>query len=230
MFKKLSLTPKGVATRARVYEAAIRLFREQGFEETTMRQVAKAAELSPGAAYHYFDSKEAIVLAYYEEIQAEHERLARDELRGIRAAEDRVRIALVLKLRVLKRDQRLMGALLRFAGSPDHPLSFLGTATRTLQERSVRVFGESLETVRLPDELAQVAPQLLWALHMGLLLFFLYDRSPGHRSTQRLADGAAVLFVRGLRLLASPFARSYRRRVIRLLESAGLIPTTVEVT
>ena len=67
MFK--TKTPKGADTQARIFDAALALFRTRGFEATTMRDVAEAAELSLGAAYHYFSSKEAIVLAYYTRVQ-----------------------------------------------------------------------------------------------------------------------------------------------------------------
>ena len=60
MFK--TVTAKGDATRARIYGAALNLFRTKGFDAATMRDVAAAAELSLGAAYHYFPSKDAIAV------------------------------------------------------------------------------------------------------------------------------------------------------------------------
>ena len=67
---------KGEATRQHVLETALKLFRRRGFERTTMRDIAERAGLSLGAAYHYFRSKDELVVAYYEWMQAEHERLA----------------------------------------------------------------------------------------------------------------------------------------------------------
>jgi AcrR family transcriptional regulator len=49
----------GEATGRRVFLVALDLFRRKGFAETTMRDVARAAGLSQGAAYHYFPSKAA---------------------------------------------------------------------------------------------------------------------------------------------------------------------------
>src|SRR4051812_40550459 len=51
---------KGDLTRERIFTVALNLFREKGFEGTTMREVAAAANMSLGAAYYYFASKEAI--------------------------------------------------------------------------------------------------------------------------------------------------------------------------
>jgi AcrR family transcriptional regulator len=51
---------KGEATRARILEAAYRLFIEQGFHATSMRQVAGEAGVTVGGIYAHFASKEAI--------------------------------------------------------------------------------------------------------------------------------------------------------------------------
>ena len=72
MFK--TKTAKGEDTSRRVFDTALRLFRDRGFEGTTMRDIADEAGLSLGAAYHYFVSKDAIVHAYYDRVQDEHAR------------------------------------------------------------------------------------------------------------------------------------------------------------
>src|SRR2546423_826806 len=57
---------KAEETRARILSAALDLFRRQGFDRTTMREIASAAGVALGAAYYYFASKEALVMAFYE--------------------------------------------------------------------------------------------------------------------------------------------------------------------
>src|ERR1035438_1201457 len=63
------LTSKSEATRALILEAALRVFRERGFQTATMREIAAAAGVAVGAAYYYFDSKDALVMAFYEQSQ-----------------------------------------------------------------------------------------------------------------------------------------------------------------
>jgi len=63
---------KGEQTRAAIAEAALRMFREQGYEATTMRAIAKEAGVATGNAYYYFDSKEELIQEYYARNQAEH--------------------------------------------------------------------------------------------------------------------------------------------------------------
>src|SRR4029077_10184944 len=63
---------KSEQTRAVIAEAALRMFREQGYEATTMRAIAKEAGVATGNAYYYFDSKEELIQEYYARNQAEH--------------------------------------------------------------------------------------------------------------------------------------------------------------
>jgi AcrR family transcriptional regulator len=52
---------KKAKTRAAIQEHALRLFREQGYEATTVEQIADAAEVSPSTFFRYFGSKEDVV-------------------------------------------------------------------------------------------------------------------------------------------------------------------------
>jgi hypothetical protein len=88
----------------------------------------------------------------------------------------------------------------------------------------VALFADVLAGERLPADVRAAAPGLLWTLHMGVLLFFLYDRSPDQRRTRRLIDAAVDLVVDFRRIVTSPLARPLRRRVLGMLAEAGLLP------
>ena len=47
--------------RQQILDAAILCFSRQGFHQTTMQDICREAELSPGAVYRYFQSKEEII-------------------------------------------------------------------------------------------------------------------------------------------------------------------------
>ena len=53
---------KKAKTRASIREQALRLFREQGYQATTVEQIAAAAEISPATFFRYFPTKEDVVL------------------------------------------------------------------------------------------------------------------------------------------------------------------------
>src|SRR5205807_5719138 len=84
-------TPRAEDTRRRIYEAAMELFREKGFEQTTMRDIAAKAGVALGGAYYYFSQKEAIVLAFYHEMQESSHEAILESLAGHKKLKDRVR-------------------------------------------------------------------------------------------------------------------------------------------
>ena len=213
------------ATRRQILDTALELFRDRGFEETTIRDIASRAGLSLGAAYYYFKSKEAIVGAYYDYVQQEHAARARDAFSVASDLRTRVRAAFHTKIDILQNDRRLLRALFRFGGEPDHALSWFGPATREQRELSIAVFREALSIERLPDDVRDAAPTLLWTLHMGILLFFLYDDSPSQRRTRALIDAAVDFVVDVRRIAMSALLRPMRRRVMTILRDAGLLGT-----
>src|SRR6185295_16719094 len=62
---KPTKTQKGEQTKALILDAALEIFHERGYEETTMRAIAKKAGVSLGNAYYYFGSKEHLIQAFY---------------------------------------------------------------------------------------------------------------------------------------------------------------------
>jgi AcrR family transcriptional regulator len=63
-------TPKSLRTRARILEAAMRLFAESGYHAATNAQIAAAAGLTRGAMLYHFPTRESLVEAAIDHIQA----------------------------------------------------------------------------------------------------------------------------------------------------------------
>jgi AcrR family transcriptional regulator len=53
---------KKAKTRALIQEHALRLFREQGYDETSIEEIAEAAEVSPSTVFRYFPTKPDLVI------------------------------------------------------------------------------------------------------------------------------------------------------------------------
>src|SRR5882724_3131030 len=64
-----SNAPKSEQTRTLILETALRLFRERGYDRTTMRAIADEAGVSVGNAYYYFSSKEHLIQGFYDRMQ-----------------------------------------------------------------------------------------------------------------------------------------------------------------
>ena len=225
MFNKTIPSPKAQLTRSHLLSTALRVFRERGLEAATMRELAAAAETSLGSAYYYFPSKEAIIQAYYDDVQAEHARRVADALAGSHLdLKGRLRAAFHSKLDILQGDRKLLSALFRYTGEPHHPLSALGDGTRKNRQQSMSVFLTALGDERLPDDIRAILPAALWALHMGIILYFIYDDSPEQQRTRKLIDGALTLIVRILGLVKLSVLKPVRGSVLAILRDAGLLP------
>jgi len=68
--------------RLRIYDAAVELFRSQGFERTTVSQIAEAADVVPATFFNHFQSKNAVLRQMTTEVLGviETRGLARDVL------------------------------------------------------------------------------------------------------------------------------------------------------
>jgi AcrR family transcriptional regulator len=71
------------ATQAAILKAARKLFGDDGFQATTMDDIASAARVAKGAVYHHFKTKEDVFEAVFEEVSrdlvAEIARVSRAE-------------------------------------------------------------------------------------------------------------------------------------------------------
>jgi len=224
MFNNALSTDKGEQTRKHIFDCALDLFRENGFDATTMQQIAARAEVVKSAAYYYFPGKEAIIQAYYELVQAEREKLCRGAFAQSKDLKTRLTIALHSKFDLARNDRNLLGVVFRYTGEPKHPLSCLGAGTAEIRQRSMRIFQEAIALEDLPRDLQELLPLALWSLQMGLLILFLYDNSPGQQRTRTLANGAMDLTLNLLKLARLPILKPVRKRVLSLLREAELLP------
>ncbi len=214
--------PRSEATRRRLLDAALALFRSRGFDAATMRDVARAAGMSLGAAYYYFPSKEAIVMAWYAEAQEAHAARARAALAGARGLRERLAAVVHTRLDAVRRERKLLGALFRSVGDPEHPLSVFAPETHALREQSIALFDEALAGAEpaVPAEARPALAKLAWLGLLAVLLYFIHDRSRDEKRTRRLVDGALDLVAPLAPLVALPAARPLLARLTALVDSA----------
>jgi AcrR family transcriptional regulator len=211
--------PKSEETRNRILNTALELFRREGFDQTTMRQIATECRVALGAAYYYFPSKDTLVMAFYERAQFELEPILIQELSRHKRVEARLKALIQAKFRYFQPNRALLGKLSAHI-DPRHPLSPFSSETRAIRDRDIRWFARVLETsgVRNPSDLRPHLPRILWLYQMGLLLYWVYDRSPQQRKTMQLLDGSLAIVALLIRLIGLPFLRSVRKHLVALLE------------
>lgn len=229
MAKPARRTRPSDQTREEIQAAALGLFRKKGFEATTMREISAAAEVAVGAAYYYFPSKEAIVLAYYERTHRESTAQAETVLASTDDVRARVGAAFHAKLDVLARDRKLLSALFRSIADPSTEVSIFGERTRTIRDESIALFDRAIATsadVALLDDAARrVLVLALWSMHMGVLLYFVHDTSRGQHKTRSMVDRSLDLVV-GLLPVAPQLAPMFGDAIATILSDAGLLPAS----
>lgn len=184
-----------------------------------MREIAAEADVALGLAYYYFDSKEAIVMAFYaqsqERMKADIERI----LDKSRTLEERLRGIITEKFEHFAPNRKLLGALSAHA-DPEHPLSPFSRETEAIREQDIAAFERAVEEskVKLPGNIRPYLPRLLWLYQMGLILFWVYDRSKDQAKTKFLFEKTLKMLLITLRLAGIPLLRPLHRLAGELLD------------
>jgi len=210
--------PKSEQTRARILASALTVFRERGFDAATMREIASAAGVAVGAAYYYFDSKDALVMAFYEQAQNEMTPQAERILNAAKTLEQRLRGIIGLKFAYFAANRDLLRALSAHV-DPEHPLSPFSPQTASIRDSDIAQFQRAVRDSRLklPPSILPYVPRLLWLYQMGLILFWVHDRSPRQARTELLFDKTLQMLLILFKLAGLPFMKPLHRRAAELL-------------
>jgi AcrR family transcriptional regulator len=191
MFSSINASPptlptKAELTRERILKTALTLFRTNGYENTTLRQIAAESGSSLGLAYRYFSCKEEFVLAFYESLAAEFIQQIPNLSQGKIA--QRFTAAFNLKLALVEPHNELIGVLLSSALNPNSRVAVLGYASTDIRLRMQSAFSSLVsESNDAPDAVITAAlAKLLYIAHLALLYFRVNDHTPGGRATREL--------------------------------------------
>lgn len=211
--------PKSAATRRHLLDRALALFQARGVDATTMRDIARAAGLSLGAAYYYFPSKEALIFAYYEDNQRTIEGLAERTGGTLR---ERLGALMHGKLESIRPQRAMLGAIVARLVDPGDPLGAFSAQTRAVRERAIGVFARALAGSGLPPTAVAVAAHALWLLQLAAMLVYVHDPTARAARTHGLVDDGLDLLVPLLPLLGTPAGAALCERVAGALGRAGI--------
>lgn len=184
------------ATRRRIVDAALDLFRNGGFDATTTRDIARRAGIATGTLFNYFETKETILASLAGEVLAKaRATFARQTVEA--DLEEELFALAAAELRQLKPLRKFVGGLLETELSPlvaarrAGPSDSLCVAHLQLVDSIARKHGIA--------ELSPVALQIYWALYTGVLAFWSADRSPKQEDTLALLDQSLHMFTAWLK-------------------------------
>src|SRR6186713_3010023 len=132
--KKAVKTQKGDQTRALILDTALEMFRERGYEQTTMRAIAQKAGVSLGNAYYYFRSKEFLIQAFYQRLHDSHIAAALPALENQKTLKARLLTVMRTKIDTMKPYHQFAGVLFKTAAHPQSPLNPFSDETDPVRE------------------------------------------------------------------------------------------------
>jgi len=211
--------PKAVATKAKILEAALELFRERGYDAATMRAIAERAGVALGNAYYYFGSKEHLIQAFYDRTHVEHVAAVGTKLDDLKDFKARLLLVMRAKLESIEPYHRFAGLLFRSAADPASPLNPFSAESQPVRQEATEVFRRVVEGSRgrIAPELRAELPNLLWLYHMGIVLFWIHDTSKGRRRTWRLMERSVDLIVKLVQLASLPLMGPVRRAALGMV-------------
>lgn len=216
---------KGERTRAAIVDAALRLFQRHGYEGTTMREIARAAGVSLGNAYYYFESKEQLIQGFYDHAAALHGQQLPARLDGVAGFSDRLIAHLDLWLDLMAPHHPFAVTFFRNAADPASPLSPFSSASAPARTAAIELLQQVIDgsDLKAGKQVRAELPELLWLYHMGVVLFWVYDRSDGAMATRLLVRRTVPMVERAIELSRLPVLKATITDLVTLVADLKLL-------
>ena len=184
------------ARRARMCRTAAQLFRDRGYDATSVSDVARALGMTKAGLYHHFESKEALLF----EIMMYGLERVRDEVivpvRTVRDPEERLRQLIVRHARIATRGQ---GAIAHLGDE----IRALPSSGRRQIERRMRIYfdliRDTLAELKAAGRLRDVDPTVATFGLLGMILWLpRWFRQGGRLDQEAVANEIANFALGGL--------------------------------
>jgi AcrR family transcriptional regulator len=226
------LTKKAQETQRRILECALELFREKGFDKTSMRDIADAANVAVGASYYYFRTKEELVLAYYEDACSQDTEYVQDLVTRAAGFKERFSSFLRYKVTQLSENRGFMNIIARSAANPEDPLSPFGPQTKHIRDEAIGLMTMMMaeSDLKYSEKFRPYLSGVLWFHMMGTIFLWIHDRSKNQYVSDKVIDFSVNLLTQLLWLSSLPLTGPINEIAIRLfdliLESQTVQPGT----
>ena len=230
----MNKTKKSQLTRQNILQSALILFRNEGYENTTIRDIAKKAKIALGTIYIYYASKEEIVLEYYTKKQND---LYRDiqnrfygepetvknvsnkttKARSMGLAES-IKLLFETQLKTLQPDKHFLSGLAGAAATAGSSVSPFSKSASDVRNIHIRMLEEIVENSKdkIDPSVKKELPGLLWFLQMGIIFYWLHDTSKNSKYSLELVNTLTNILESLIKLQNNPFASSFKKTFIEL--------------
>ncbi len=181
-------TEQGEKQKKHLYQVGLKLIQEQGYENATLRKMAKQAGVSPGLFYKYYSSKGALVLELHEDLTSAFEKRFESQIQpgswGQRSVE-----TLRLSLATLAPHREALKALIPVLVGYEDQNVFSGFSEFS-RHRVENLFYRALQESQSPPAKDIIEPlaRLTYTVHLAVLLFWLLDKSENQKATDGVLD------------------------------------------
>lgn len=213
---------RGEQTKSAIIDAALGLFEEVGFDATTMRAIAERAGVSVGNAYYYFDSKDELIQGFYDRAAERHLAVSVERLEGVADLDQRIYRHLESWFDVMAGYHEFAASFFRTAADPTSPLSPFSAQSQPARDAALERWRVVLDgaNAEIPEPVTAELPDVMWLYQMGIVMFWVHDRSADQVATRMIIARTVPLVVRAIGLVDVPELRGMVEELVALVRDA----------
>lgn len=186
-----------VATKDRIYETAVELFYERGYNGTTLRDICSRAGVRPPSVYYHFENKQGLLYAVLKKSTVDSTELLRSRIEGVEGPEER--LAAAIQAHVEWHTSRQLEAFVA-----DAEMARLEGArreeVRALRRAHEQIFRDIFDAGIEAGDFAQTDPALLTRMLLtGATGVSAWYREDGPEDAAAIADVFVSALLGGLR-------------------------------
>jgi AcrR family transcriptional regulator len=190
-------------TKQRILIAALKLFREKGFERATTKEISKKSGIAEGTLFNYFKTKEDLALYFFQKETEDLIQWFRAERRLQKAPLPEKLFAIIHRqLEYIEPYEDFIGAVFYRSLQPTSSLSPLSLESQELRLKYLRfirgILAEAEEREEIP-RLGDLGAYAVGMFYIGVVTHWLHDGSRGKQKTLALLDRALNLGARMLK-------------------------------
>jgi AcrR family transcriptional regulator len=183
--------------RKKIIGIAVDVMIDKGFKDATMRSIAKQAEIGDATIYNYFSTKESILFAYYEEkLNACVEKLRKVEKFNEFTLHEQLQTFFEIQLELFLPDREFIAlSFKKIFFSLNQNAEQLDAIQDMFEKIIADIFEAAVEVKEIPEQMFQeIIYHLLWDYYVGMIMFWLNDKSEQFSDTSIMIDKTLDLF------------------------------------